>query len=81
MKVNIVIEKDGEGYLARVQDQQNLFACAYSEKEAVTELKHVVDMLLDYHLEQANNEKIISNKLGRSNPDRLKKDCSKRVTG
>ena len=63
MKVNIVIEKDGEGCLARVEDHQNLFAFAYSEKEAVTELKHVVDMLLDYHLEQANNERIISNKL------------------
>ena len=63
MKVNIVVEKDGEGYLARLQDQQNLFAFAYSEKEAVTELKHVVDMLLDCHLEQINNEQIISNKL------------------
>ena len=49
MKVNIVIEKDGEEYMARVADQQNLFAFACSEEEAVTELKHVVDMLLDYH--------------------------------
>lgn len=65
MKVNIVIEKDGEGYMARVADQQNLFVFAFacSEEEAATELKHVVDMLLDYHLEQVNNEQIISNKL------------------
>ena len=63
MKVNIVIEKDGEGYMARVADQQNLFAFTCSEEEAATELKHVVDMLLDYHLEQVNNEQIISNKL------------------
>ena len=40
-----------------------LFTFACLEKEAVTELKHVVDMLLDYHLEQVNNEQIISNKL------------------
>ena len=33
MKVNIVIEKDGEGYLTRVADQQNLFAFACLETE------------------------------------------------
>lgn len=58
-----MIEKDGDGYLVRLADQQNLFAFAYSEKEAVTKLKHVVDMLLDYHLEQVNNEQIIIDKL------------------
>ena len=63
MKVNIVIEKDGEGYLARVADQQNLFMFTCSEAETVTKLKHVVDMLLDYHLEQVNNEQTIGNKL------------------
>ena len=32
------IEKDGDGYLAKVKDQPNVFAFAYSEKEAVQEL-------------------------------------------
>ena len=40
------IEKDGDGYLAKVKDQPNLFAFAYSEKEAVQELKNVVEMIM-----------------------------------
>ena len=63
MKINVVVEKDGDGYLARVEDHQNLFAFAYTEKDAVIELKNVVEMIMDYHLEQANNEKIIRNEL------------------
>ena len=41
--------KKGDGYLAKVKDQPNLFAFAYSEKEAVQELKNVVEMIMDYH--------------------------------
>lgn len=52
MKINIIIEKDRDGH-------HNLFAFAYSEKDAVTELKNVVEMMMDYHLEQGNNKKII----------------------
>ena len=63
MKVDIVIERDGAGYLARVKNYQNLFAFAYSEKEAVLELKNVVEMMIDYHLEQINDERIIKNEL------------------
>ncbi|NKC10631.1 MAG: hypothetical protein GKR94_00030 [Gammaproteobacteria bacterium] len=63
MTVKILIEKDDEGYLARVEDHQNLFAFAYSEQEAVTELKNVVEMMMDYHLEQVNDERIIRNEL------------------
>jgi len=63
MKINVVIEKDGDGYLARVEGHQNLFAFAYTEKDAVIELKNVVEMVMDYHLEQANNERIIRNEL------------------
>jgi len=32
MKTGIVIEKDGDGYQARVEGHQNLFAFAYTEK-------------------------------------------------
>ena len=61
--MKIIIEKDGDGYLAKVEGHQNLFAFAYSEKEAVMELKNVVEMVMDYHLEQINDERIIKNKL------------------
>ena len=57
------IEKDGDGYLAKVKDQPNLFAFAYSEKEAVQELKNVVEMIMDYLLEQINAEHLIRNEL------------------
>jgi len=58
-----IIEKDGDGYLAKVEGHQNLFAFAYSEKEAMMELRNVVEMIMDYHLEQANDERIIRNEL------------------
>ncbi len=58
-----VIEKDGDGYLAKVEGRQNLFAFAYTEKEAIIELKNVVEMIMDYHLEQANDERLIRNEL------------------
>ena len=42
-----------------MKDQPNHFAFAYSEKEAVQELKNVVEMIMDYHLEQINAECLI----------------------
>jgi len=57
------IEKDGEGYLAKVAGHPNLFAFAYSEAEAIAELKNVVEMVMDFHLEQVNNERLIRNEL------------------
>ena len=55
MQSNVVIEKDGEGYLARVEGHDNLFAFAYFEREAILELKNVVEMILDFHIEQVND--------------------------
>ena len=63
MDTNIVIEKDGEGYLARVEGHDNLFAFAYSEHEAILELKNVVEMILDFHMEQVNDERLIRNEI------------------
>ncbi len=57
------IEKDGDGYLAKVKDQTYLFAFAYSEKETVQDLKNVLEMIMDYHLEQINAERLIRNEL------------------
>jgi hypothetical protein len=37
--MNISIRKDGDGYLAKVKGQDNLFAFAYSKQDAVIELK------------------------------------------
>ena len=59
MKINVVVEKDGDGYLAKVKGHQNLFAFAYTEKDAVIELKHVVEMIMDYSIEQAKDERMI----------------------
>ncbi len=58
-----IIEKDGDGFLAKVEGHKNLFAFGYSEKEALIELKNVVEMILDYHLEQVNDERIIKNEI------------------
>jgi len=61
--MKIIVEKDGDGYLAKVENHQNLFAFANSKKEAIIELKNVVEMIMDYHLEQVNEERIIKNEL------------------
>jgi predicted RNase H-like HicB family nuclease len=61
--MKIIIEKDGDGYLAMVKGYQNLFAFAYSKQEAIIELKNVVEMVLDFHLEQVNEERVIKNEL------------------
>jgi len=61
--MKIEIKKDGDGYLARVKGQDNLFAFAYSEKDAIVELKNVVDMVMDFHLEQINIERLVKNEL------------------
>lgn len=63
MKYNLLIEKDKDGYLARIEGHENLFAFAYSEKDAVSELKNVVEMMMDFHLEKANDERLIRNEL------------------
>ncbi len=61
--MKIIVEKDGDGYLAKVENYQNLFAFAYSKKEAIIELKNVVEMSMDYHLELVNEERIIRDEL------------------
>lgn len=61
--MKMIIEKDGDGYLATIEGHENLFAFAYTEKEATIELKNVVEMIMDYHLEQINEERMIKNQL------------------
>ncbi len=56
--MKIEIKKDGEGYLAKIKGQDNLFAFAYSKQEVISELKNVVEMIMDFHLEQLNMERL-----------------------
>jgi len=65
MKIDVV--KDGEGFLARVIGQDNIFAYGTSELDAKKELVWVVEMMMDYHLEQVENERQIKNAIIASN--------------
>jgi predicted RNase H-like HicB family nuclease len=55
--MKIIVRKDGEGYLAEVRGHPHLFAWASTRQEARAELKNVVEMMLDYHLEQIEVER------------------------
>ena len=57
--MNIEIKKDGDGFIAQVEGQENLFAYAFTEKDAIIELKNVVEMIMDFHLEQINIERLV----------------------
>ena len=61
--MKIDVKPDGEGYLAKVRGRKNLFAFGHSEQEALNELAHVVDMVMDYHLEQLETERKVRNQL------------------
>ena len=55
--MKILVKADGEGYLARVRGSDNLYAYGVSREEALDELSHVIDMTMDYHLEQVDLER------------------------
>lgn len=61
--MKITIRKDGNGYLAEVAGQPQLFAWAPTKPEAKAELQNVVEMMLDYHLEQIEIERKVRLKL------------------
>ncbi len=42
----IEVNKDGEGFLAKICGRDNLYAFGYSEDEALQELENVVDMVM-----------------------------------
>jgi hypothetical protein len=44
----IVVRKDGEGYLARVNGSDNLFAYGLTKQEVLDELSGVIEMSNDY---------------------------------
>jgi len=61
--MRIRVRKDGKGYLAEVKDQPHLFAWGLTKDDAKKELAEVADMMLDYHLEQAEIEREVKTKL------------------
>lgn len=61
--MKIEVKQDGDGYLAKVRGRKNLFAYGLSEKEALRELSNVVEMIMDYHLEQIEVERKVRNQL------------------
>lgn len=57
-KQNIyTIDKDGEGYLAKVIGRDDVYAYGLTEEEAKKELLSVVEMLMDIHLERVEKER------------------------
>ncbi|MFA6256209.1 MAG: hypothetical protein WC606_03415 [Candidatus Absconditabacterales bacterium] len=57
--MDIIIRKDGEGYIAEIKGKNALYAFGYSKEEAVSELKNVVDMMVDYYSEEISFQKKI----------------------
>ncbi|HKL22032.1 MAG TPA: hypothetical protein VJ904_09515 [Tichowtungia sp.] len=55
--MKILVKEDGEGYLARVRGSENLFAYGLTKDEALDELSGVIDMTMDFHLEQIEIER------------------------
>jgi len=55
--MKILIKEDGEGWLARVRGSDNLYAYGLSREEALDELTSVIEMTMDYHLEQVDIER------------------------
>lgn len=61
--MKIVYKKDGSGFLAEVEWVDYLFAYWNTKEEAKNELSNVIDMVMDYHLEQVEIERKAKNKL------------------
>lgn len=47
--MNIVIEKDWDWYLAKVEGKDNYFAFWYTPEEALSELKNITTMTWDFY--------------------------------
>ena len=57
--MKITIEKDWDWYLAKVVWHDNYFAYWETKKEAIIELKNVIEMIRDYYEEQIAEQKQI----------------------
>ena len=61
--MEVIIKKDGDGFLAEIEWQENIFAYWETEYSAKKELLWVVDMMMDYHLEEVEKERKIKNSI------------------
>jgi len=50
--LKVMVKKDGEGFLAEVVGKSHLYAFAYTEKDAIDELKGVIDMMVDHYSQE-----------------------------
>jgi predicted RNase H-like HicB family nuclease len=57
--MEIIIRKDGEWYIAEVKSKPNVYAFWYSKEEALSELKNVVDMMVDFYSQEMSFQKKI----------------------
>jgi hypothetical protein len=55
--MKVIVKEDGEGYLARVRGSATLYAYGLTRDQAIDELSGVLDMTMDYHLEQVDIER------------------------
>ena len=61
--MNITIEKDWDWYLAKVVGKDNYFAFWNTQREALVELKNVIEMIRDFYEEQIAEQKQIESLL------------------
>ena len=61
--MNITIEKDWDWYLAKVVGKDNYFAFWNTQREALIELKNVIEMIRDFYEEQIVEQKQIESLL------------------
>ncbi len=59
--MHIITKKDGDGFIAEVEGKDNLFAFWETKQEALQELQHVIDMMIDYHKEELTFQKSVKN--------------------
>ena len=61
--MKVIIKKDWEGFLAEVEWDDNVYAYWETESDAKSELLKVIEMMMDFHLEQVENDRKIKNHL------------------
>ncbi len=61
--MQITIKKDEKGFLAEVKNHPRIFAWGKTKTEAKKELGNVIEMMMDYHLEQVEVERKLRNNL------------------
>jgi len=62
-KMQIVLKKDWDWFIAEVAGKPNAYAFWYTQEEAIQELNNVVDMMIDYYNEEMSAQKAIKHLL------------------